>query len=147
MGSVSSQGWSGSAAVTMKARGSWRPRCLCANCGTVGGARRKTTLRVHLMLEIERVGDCERTDVDAVERVLKLQCVLIHSWTWKPPQERVWSGYWLGGVDGCRLQAGERRRCRRHHRLVLWYPFLCGIFIFLLRRSGVLEPSGWWLCL
>ena len=56
----------------------------------------KSALRVHLTLEVERVCDCVGTVSIVVEQILVLQRMLVHPGPWRLPQERVWSGYFLG---------------------------------------------------
>ena len=54
----------------MKARRRWPPCSQLATFGTVGNARRKP--RAHFTLEIERAGDCVRTDA-VLKRILEFQ--------------------------------------------------------------------------
>ena len=61
----------------------------------MGLEEKNSALRVHLTLEIERVGDCVRTDAVILKQIFELQRVLIHLEGWRPPQGRVWNGYCL----------------------------------------------------
>ena len=55
----------------MKARRRWPPCSQLATFGTAGNARRKP--RAHFTLEIERAGDCVRTDAVVLKRILEFQ--------------------------------------------------------------------------
>ena len=54
-------------------------------------------------LEIERVGECVRTDAVVLKQIFEFQRVLIHPEGWRPPQER--SGTVTGPVYGWLLIA------------------------------------------